>query len=86
MGFEINPRDSCVTNMMVDGGQITVFWHVDDLNISHRDKTIVSESVMAPVDESGPKTTISRGNMHDYLGMDLDFGTCPGTMIISMIK
>ena len=59
---------------------------MDDLNISHRDKTIVSESPMAPVDESGPKTLISRGNIHDYLGMDLDFSTCPGTMIISMIK
>ena len=32
------------------------------------------------------KTTISRGRVHDYLGMELDFGTCPGTLIISMIK
>jgi hypothetical protein len=24
--------------------------------------------------------------VHDYLGMELDFGSCPGTMIISMIK
>ena len=34
----------------------------------------------------GPKTAISRGKVHDYLGMQLDFGTCPGSMIISMIK
>ena len=34
----------------------------------------------------GPKTTISRGEVHDYLGMEMDFGTDPGTMIISMIK
>ena len=33
-----------------------------------------------------PKTTISRGKVHDYLGMKLDFGTCPGSMMISMIK
>ena len=32
------------------------------------------------------KTTISRGKVRSYLGMDLDFGTSPGTMIISMIK
>ena len=86
MEFEVNSYNPCVANMMVDGGQITVCWHVDDLNISHRDEAIVSEFAMALAKEFGPKTTISRGKMHDYLGMDLDFGTCPGTMIISMIK
>ena len=34
----------------------------------------------------GAKTTISRGRVHDYIGMKLDFRTCPGTLIISMIK
>ena len=29
---------------------------------------------------------IKRGKVFDYLGMDLDFESCPGTMIISMIK
>ena len=32
------------------------------------------------------KTTISRVRVHDYLGMEIDFGTCPGNLIISMIK
>ena len=41
---------------------------------------------MTLADEFGPKTTISRGKVHGYLDMDLDFGTCPGTLIISMIK
>ena len=43
MGFEINPYDPCVANMMVEGGQITVCWHVDDLKISHRDEAINSK-------------------------------------------
>ena len=34
----------------------------------------------------GVKTTISRGRLHNYLGMELDFGMCPGTLIIYMIK
>ena len=59
---------------------------MDDLNISHRDEAIVSEFVMELAKEFGPKTTISRGKVHNYLGMDLDFGTCPGTVIISMIR
>jgi hypothetical protein len=35
MGFEINPYDPCITNKMVNGTQMTVRWHVDDLMISH---------------------------------------------------
>jgi hypothetical protein len=34
----------------------------------------------------GPKTTISQGRMHNYLGMEMDFGTDPGNMIVLMIK
>ena len=73
MGFKINPYDLCVANMMGEGGQITVCWHVDDLEIPHRDEAIVSEFVIALVNEFVPKTTISRGKAHDYLGMDLGF-------------
>ena len=36
MGFVINPYDLCVANMMMNGDQITVCWHVDNLKISHR--------------------------------------------------
>jgi hypothetical protein len=35
MGFEISPYDPCVANKMVNGTQMTVRWHVDDLMISH---------------------------------------------------
>ena len=31
-------------------------------------------------------TTISRVRVNDYIGMELYFGTCQGTLIISMIK
>ena len=37
-GFVVNPYDPCVANMMVNGSQITVCCHVEDLNISHRDR------------------------------------------------
>ena len=59
---------------------------MDDSQISQRDKAIVSEFAMALAKEFGPMTTISRGKVHHYLGVDFDFGTCPGTMIMSMIK
>ena len=35
IGFEINPYDPCVANKMVDGKQLTITWHVDDLKVSH---------------------------------------------------
>ena len=34
-GFEVNPYDPCVANKMVDGKQLTIRWHVDDLMASH---------------------------------------------------
>ena len=37
-GFEINPYDPCVINKMVNEKQQTIFWHVDDCKLSHRDK------------------------------------------------
>jgi hypothetical protein len=35
IGFEINPYDPCVANKIVEGKQLTVVWHVDDLKVSH---------------------------------------------------
>ena len=37
LGFKINPYDPCVTNRTIDNNQKTIFWHVDDCNISHVD-------------------------------------------------
>ena len=34
----------------------------------------------------GSKTTICRGKVHEYLGMDIDWATVPGIMIVSMSK
>ena len=85
-GFVVNPYDPCVANKMIDGSQITVCWHVDDLKISHRDEEMVTAFTVNMANIYGSNTTISRGRLHEYLGMELDFRTCPGTPIISMIK
>jgi len=34
-GFVLNPYDSCVVNKVVNGKQMTVCWHVNDLKVSH---------------------------------------------------
>ena len=35
-GFEINPYDPCVAKKMVNGSQMKVVCHVDDLKVSHK--------------------------------------------------
>ena len=75
MGFEVNPYDPCMANKIVNGSQCTVVWHVDDLKVSHKDEAVATYFAQE----------LGRRN-RNYLGVDLDFELCPGTMIISMIK
>ena len=75
IGFEVNPYDPCIANMMVDGKQLTVTWHVDDLKISHQDKAVVDEFIQWICNKYEDVTPVkpSRGKVHDYLGMTLDY-------------
>ena len=34
-GLKLNPYDLCVAHKMVNGEQLTICWHVDDLKSSH---------------------------------------------------
>jgi hypothetical protein len=43
MGFVINPYDPCIANKIVDGHQLTLRWHVDDLMISHVDMSALND-------------------------------------------
>jgi hypothetical protein len=84
-GFELNPYDPCVANKMVDGTQMTVSWHVDDLKVSHENEKNVTEFLKWVTDTYGQygevKTT--RGKLHDYLGMTLNYKV-PGQVTIDM--
>jgi hypothetical protein len=42
LGFEINPYDPCVANKIINGKQMTIFWHVDDLFICHVNPIVVT--------------------------------------------
>lgn len=86
MGFEVNPYDPCVANKIVNGSQCTVVWHVDDLKVLHKDEAVVTYFAQELGRRNRNKLKIKRGKVFDYLGMDLDFESNPGTMIISMIK
>ena len=86
MGFEVNPYDPCVANKIINGTQCTICWHVDDLKISHKDPEVVTQVCNTLSKTYNNKCKIHRGGVHDYLGMDLDYESDPGVLIISMIK
>ena len=75
-GFEINPYDPCVVNKMVNGKQMTITWHVDDLKASHVDQRVLDEFTSWLDDKYGSKenpVTVHTGNKHRYLGMTIDY-------------
>ncbi len=80
-GFVVNPYDWCVMNKVIDGKQYTVLWHVDDLKISHIDEAVVTDVITLLEKAFGAEAplTKTRGKIHNYLGMTLDFST-PGAV------
>ena len=85
-GYTPNPYDSCTVNKMINGKQATIVWHVDDLKISHVDSKVV-DAIIDMLDKEFGKETLmnkSRGKVHDYLGMILDFSK-PGELTVDMV-
>ena len=86
LGYDINPYDPCVANKNINGKQMTICWHVDDLFIGHEDPAVVSHFLRwlsARYDTDDKKLNVVRGPKHDYLGMNLDFSES-GTVKIEM--
>ena len=84
-GFPPNKYDVCVVNKKVDGSILTIAWHVDDLKISHKKKSVVNKSIQDMEKEFGDQAplTISHGPVIEHLGMTMDF-TRPGLVMINM--
>jgi hypothetical protein len=85
LGFEFNPYDPCTANKMIDGHQMTVVYHVDDLKVSHKDPKQIDWFADQLRKIYGEKLTVNRGKIHDYLGMMIDYSK-EGKVEVSMIK
>ena len=74
-GFVRNKYDDCVVNKTINGSQMTVVWHVDDLKVSHVDAQEVGKFIRQMEETFGKDTplSVSRGKTQEYLGMSLDF-------------
>ena len=84
-GFALNPCDPCVANEMVNGKQLTLTWHVDDVKVSHVEKKVAGKFIQWVQDTHGQIAPVkpSRGKAHDCLAMMIDF-KCQGKVIIDM--
>jgi len=71
-GFTANPKDMCVFNKTVNGVQVTVIMHVDDLKVTSAELEQV-ESVAKLLTDKYRALTIHRGKVHNYLGMTWDY-------------
>ncbi len=69
MGFEINPYNPCVANKTVNGTQMKVRWHVDDLMISHTCQDDIMAFMEKIKDIHGENLAEKVGTVHNYLGM-----------------
>ena len=64
---------------------MTVTWHVDDLDIFHKDILEVTKFLHHFVQIYGERMTVHRSKVHDYLGKNLD-SSITNTLKIGMIK
>ena len=84
-GFVLNPYDPCVANKVVDGKQMTVCWHVDDLKVSHCDPTQVTILGEWLSTKYGVAVATHLGKVHNYLGMIFNF-SAKGKVMITMVE
>jgi hypothetical protein len=75
-GYDPNCYDRCTFNKMVNGNQIAIQFHVDDLKISQEDQSVIDAVLLGLNNEFGtmrkplPATT---GLIHGYLGITIDY-------------
>ena len=69
-GYVINPYDKCVANKEIDKNQCTIIWYVDDNKVSHKDTKVVDD-VLEMIRGHFGDITVSRGEEHTFLGMNI---------------
>ena len=74
-GFVPNEYDDCMVNKTINGSQMTVLWHMDNLKVSHVDAMEVGKFIQQMEETFGKDTplSVSHGKTHEYLEMSLDF-------------
>lgn len=73
--FEQNPYDECAFNKMINGEQLTVLLHVDDLKVSHNDQQVLDDFIKQLNGVFGVQKPIAEsiGRIHVYLGLTINY-------------
>ena len=61
--FDINSYNPCVANKAVEGKQLKITWHVDDLKISNAGSRVISDTILF-LESIYDKTHITCGKQH----------------------
>jgi hypothetical protein len=87
IGYIFNPYDPCVANKKVQGSQQTILLHVNNLKSSHKMKSVnyKFEKLLNSKYGKHRKVTATRGKVHKYLGMELEYRK-QGELKIDMTK
>ena len=79
IGFDLNPYYPCVANKTINGKQLTLVWHVDDIKASHAEAKVVTrmakwlrKTYERLFKYGSIKMKLYQGKVHDYLGMNLE--------------
>ena len=74
-GLIMNPYDPCVWNKDVNGEQLTIMFHIDDLLLAHVQESVITEFIRKLDREyaTHDPLTVTRGLLHEYLGQSMDF-------------
>jgi hypothetical protein len=78
-GYEPNCYDRCTFNKMIDGNQVTIQFHVDDLKISHVKQSVIDSILNDSNNKFGTSKkplAATTGDVHDYLGITIDYSEC----------
>lgn len=70
-GFVVNPYDSCLFNNNANGTQVTVCFHVDDLLVTSKSKSLVDKTVDF-LKTKFRAITVVRGKKHSYLALNIE--------------
>eukprot|EP00804_Cyclotella_cryptica_P018595 CCRYP_011398-RA/>CCRYP_011398-RA protein AED:0.47 eAED:0.47 QI:0/0/0/1/1/1/2/0/83 len=70
---------------MVNGKQMMITWHFDDLKASHEDELELTKLLLFLAKKYGDKITANRGDLHNYLGMDMDYSR-EGAVRLSLVR
>lgn len=70
-GFKKNNYDPCLFNKTVDGAQVTVAFHVDDLLVTSKSQKHIDE-LMNVLRGKFAAITVNTGSKHSYLSMNIE--------------